>query len=345
MTAAGRRQTEKQEIEMNPRHIAKVASACIALLSSSVFAVEPDMPGSKDYPELPRIAGTRIVAYGQSEYDAGLFVQALERGTYDFAMPEGKRTRIVYAGQESQSSLQMIRNYQKAFATFGEYTEIFSCREAACGGHPAQKFAWTAENSVPTITHEVGNMHYYQTYYKNTMYIYGTILKGDIRYHVSVFSVYEVDGSSGIANAPIVHLEILEEEDFEADLVFIDAAAMSTEIAERGSVALYGIQFDFDSAALQASSAETIAEIAKALAADPALNIFVVGHTDSEGDYVYNRELSKNRANSVVAALVGEHGVAAERLSAVGVGSVAPVASNGSDEGRELNRRVAIVKK
>ena len=329
---------------MNPRHIAKVAGALIALMSSSAFAVEPDMPGSKDYPELPRIAGTRIVAYGQSEYDAGRFVQNMERGRPEITMPEGKRTRIVYAGQQSQSSLQMIRNYQKAFAAFGKYEEIFSCRENACGPHPAQKVAWHEENRVPTVTKEVNNMHYYNDNYKNTMYIYGTILKGDIRYHVSVFSVYEISGSSGLANAPIVHLEILEEEDFEADLVFIDAAAMSTEIAERGSVALYGIQFDFDSAALQASSADTIAEIAKALNADPSLSIFVVGHTDSEGDYAYNRELSKSRANSVVAALVGDHGVAAERLSAIGVGSVAPVASNGSEEGRKLNRRVAIVK-
>ncbi len=43
-------------------------------------------------------------------------------------MPEGKRTRIIYAGTESQSSLQMIRNYQKAFAAFGDYREVFSCQ-------------------------------------------------------------------------------------------------------------------------------------------------------------------------------------------------------------------------
>lgn len=330
---------------MKPRQIAKAASIVLALLSANVFAVEPDMPGSQDYPELPRIAGTRIVAYGQSEYDAGRFAQAIERGKFEIAMPEGKRTRIVYAGQASQSSLQMIRNYQKAFAAFGEYEEIFSCRESACGPHPAQKLPWHEENRVPTVTKEVNNMHFYRDNYKNTMYIYGTILKGDIRYHVSVFSVYEISGGSSLVNAPVVHLEILEEEDFEADLVFIDAAAMSTEIAERGSVALYGIQFDFDSAALQASSADTIAEVAKALNADPALNIFVVGHTDSEGDFAYNSELSKSRANSVVAALVEQHGVGAGRLAAIGVGPVAPVASNASEEGRELNRRVAIVKR
>ncbi len=126
---------------------------------------------------------------------------------------------------------------------------------------------------------------------------------------------------------------------------FIDATAMSTEIAERGSIALYGIQFEFDNASLQANSADTITEVAKALQADPELGLYIVGHTDSEGAHKYNQALSESRAKSVVAALVNGHGIAADRVAAIGVGQVAPVASNDTEEGRELNRRVAIVKR
>ena len=330
---------------MKHRQIFQVATLFAALLSVQAFAIEPDMPGSSDFPELPRVAGTRIVAYGQSEYDAGRFAIAISGSKYDAEMPEGKRTRIVYAGKESQSSLQMLRNYQKAFAAFGDYSEVFSCSGKTCGNHMAREFVWNDENSVPTITKKAAKMHFWQTNYKNPMYLYGTIIRDGVTFHVSAFSVYEVAGGSDITNAPIVHLEVLEEEGFEADLVFIDATAMSTEIAERGSIALYGIQFEFDNASLQANSADTITEVAKALQADPELGLYIVGHTDSEGAHKYNQALSESRAKSVVAALVNGHGIAADRVAAIGVGQVAPVASNDTEEGRELNRRVAIVKR
>lgn len=330
---------------MNHRQIFQVATVLAAFFNMHAFASEPDMLGSSDFPDLPRVAGTRIVAYGQSEYDAGRFAAGFEKNDYVVAAPEGKRTRIVYAGQESQSSLQMLRNYQKAFSAFGEFNEVYACSGETCPNRMAHYFIWNAENMVPAVKRSVAKLHYYRTNYKNPKYLYGTIVKDGVKYHMSVFTSYEVAGASGIVNAPIVHLEVLEEEVFEDDLVFIDAAAMSTEIAERGSVALYGIQFEFDSAALQSNSSETIAEVAKALKADPELGIYVVGHTDGEGAHAYNQALSESRAKSVVEELVNSYGIAADRLAAIGVGQVAPVASNDTEEGRELNRRVAIVKR
>ena len=67
----------------------------------------------------------------------------------------------------------------------------------------------------------------------------------------------------------------------------------------------------------------------------------VVGHTDSTGSDAINRPLSQRRADSVVAYLKARN-VSAVRLSAYGVGSDYPVASNDTPEGRQLNRRVEI---
>ena len=54
-------------------------------------------------------------------------------------------------------------------------------------------------------------------------------------------------------------------------------------------------------------------------------------------------KLSQARAAAVVAALTGQHGVAANRLGAYGVGPYTPVASNKTEEGRAKNRRVELV--
>ncbi len=71
------------------------------------------------------------------------------------------------------------------------------------------------------------------------------------------------------------------------------------------------------------------------------LKLEVQGHTDNVGADAYNQTLSEARAKAVAAWLT-QHGVAADRLTAMGYGKTRPVADNGSDEGRAKNRRVEI---
>jgi hypothetical protein len=65
----------------------------------------------------------------------------------------------------------------------------------------------------------------------------------------------------------------------------------------------------------------------------------VEGHTDSVGSADYNKKLSEQRAGSVVKWLTG-HGVAADRLTSVGVGKDKPIVANDTETNRALNRRV-----
>ena len=69
------------------------------------------------------------------------------------------------------------------------------------------------------------------------------------------------------------------------------------------------------------------------------LVVEVAGHTDWEGDDVYNMDLSQRRVDSVRQWLIGK-GVAPERLTAKGYGESKPIASNATEEGRAENRRV-----
>ncbi len=107
-----------------------------------------------------------------------------------------------------------------------------------------------------------------------------------------------------------------------------------------GSV-IHGIGFDFDEATLRPDADPILAQLYAGLSGDPAARIRIEGHTSSEGSSAYNLDLSGRRARSVVDDLV-RRGIAAERIEAVGVGEVRPIASNDDEAGRVLNRRVEV---
>jgi len=137
-------------------------------------------------------------------------------------------------------------------------------------------------------------------------------------------------------------LTIIEKEPMKQEVV-LDAAAMASSIADAGSVAIYGINFDTAKSDIKPESEPAIEQIAKLLTDNPALKVGIVGHTDMVGDATSNMKLSQARAQSVINELVSKHGIAAARLVAFGAGPWAPLASNKTDEGRAKNRRVELV--
>jgi outer membrane protein OmpA-like peptidoglycan-associated protein len=126
--------------------------------------------------------------------------------------------------------------------------------------------------------------------------------------------------------------------------VVADAAALLADLSRAGHVVVHGIYFDTDKAVLRPESEAALSEIARLLQDNVDLKVFIVGHTDMTGDLAHNLDLSERRAAAVVTALVAGHGVSADRLAPRGVGPLAPVASNDTEAGRALNRRVEIVK-
>ena len=112
------------------------------------------------------------------------------------------------------------------------------------------------------------------------------------------------------------------------------ADEMVAAITTSGRVALYGILFDSSKAEVKPESKDTMAEIGKLLAANKSLKLLVVGHTDNVGGFPANLELSKKRADAVVAQLVSQYKVDAKRLQAFGVAYASPVASNVEEAGR-----------
>ena len=104
-------------------------------------------------------------------------------------------------------------------------------------------------------------------------------------------------------------------------------------------LSLTGINFKFDSAAIESNSSDILDRAVASLKETKDVAVRIEGHCDSTGGETYNQMLSERRANAVKAYLV-EHGVSAERLTVVGRGESTPVASNDNEEGRFQNRRV-----
>jgi outer membrane protein OmpA-like peptidoglycan-associated protein len=138
-------------------------------------------------------------------------------------------------------------------------------------------------------------------------------------------------------------LDIVRQKEMRQQVV-ASAKDLQAGINATGHIVANGIFFDTDKAELKPESKAALDEIAKLLKDEPALRIYVVGHTDNQGGLAHNLELSKARAASVAKALETQYGVAAARLSAFGNGPYAPVASNDGEDGRAKNRRVELVK-
>lgn len=99
------------------------------------------------------------------------------------------------------------------------------------------------------------------------------------------------------------------------------------------------INFDKDKWKIKEEYMPKMDQYAEWMLSHPAYNAVIVGHTDSHVGRIDNQTLSDNRAKAVKEALVAR-GVAEERITTSGMGPARPVATNKTEEGRALNRRI-----
>jgi outer membrane protein OmpA-like peptidoglycan-associated protein len=121
------------------------------------------------------------------------------------------------------------------------------------------------------------------------------------------------------------------------------AKLAETRTSDRGFiVTLPGLFFATGQSSLQAGARNALARIADQLRNNPDVRIAIEGHTDSVGSEQLNQTLSERRANAVRDYLVSR-GLPAERMTTIGLGQNAPVASNDTAAGRQQNRRVELI--
>ena len=342
-----------------------LSAVCAALALPVCAQIAPefqkDAPGSKDHPLLKRIEGSVILKYATKKFDG--FTIPLEKIVFDYDAQkskewkklavEGKRTTFFYREPADAGTLECIRSYQDDLKGRG-FEVLF---EGASNGKPTDA-ANQLDDGYGRFLKQVYNS---ETDYGLQQYTLAscddfryTALKkpaadgaGDI--FVTIFCG-AVTGSwkepqKGIGEGTVVaRVDVLETKAMDSRMVVVKADEMQQQIDKAGRVALYGILFDFNKTDIKPESDATLQEIGKLLAADPALKLLVVGHTDNAGAFEFNRDLSNRRAAAVVEALVARFKVSKERLFPFGCSFACPAAPNTTDDGRAKNRRVELVK-
>jgi len=347
------------------------AGALLLPLPALADATVPtrDIPNARDNPLLRRYDGSFIVDYMQKAFDEfALPMSALIHmpGRIDgmnnqFYAPErskaleGRKTRIVYVAPAGRSPLEVIGNYQDEIAGKGGKT-LFHCKDEACGGDNSRgtdaggghqnllmKIYPKSELRQPDFSNGACAI---MSKTAGLRFAAMRLPAGGADSHVAVLTYTLSDDlyCKALNDRTIVVVTIMESRAREQRMVTVGADEMNSALSRDGRIILYNILFDFDKADIKPESRPQLDEIAKLLRASPTLRLHVVGHTDNQGQLNYNMDLSRRRAQAVVQALVQNHGIAAARLLAHGVGPIAPVASNDDDAGRARNRRTELVR-
>ena len=293
-----------------PRIIAEILLLAIALIAAPLAIAQND-----GHPLITAFEGSIIEGQEVKEFDELQLVigKVQNDGSVTTVKLEGKVTRIDYRDPDNRSSLERMRNYEEAFKKAG--LEIkFNCSKEECG----------PEIQIETIG-----------YYPPDRYLTAFLKRKEGNVWIGVF----------VAEGPWTKIRVVEEKPMETGMVKITADLLKTNILKDGHMAVYGIYFDTGKSEIKPESAETIKEIATLLQKNPSLQIFVVGHTDNVGILKDNMELSQKRAEAVVNELIKKFKISSNNLEATGIGPLAPVATNDTKEGKELNRRVELVKK
>jgi outer membrane protein OmpA-like peptidoglycan-associated protein len=317
-----------------------------------------DVKGSRDHPMISRYAGSVVIGYDLRKFDEIVLPLGPVRKEGNKIVPtksqrlEGQVTRILYLSPEGRSSLEVLRNYEQELKKSG-FSASFTCAGVECGVEdgsvarylypPERQLKDTPPDGSGRPAGQISEHAFHEPRSQRYLVAKRTDPKGDV--YASVYVADQGwDFHTETYKRVMVLLDVVNLVPMDTGLVTVSAAAMAKDINATGHIALYGILFDTDKADVKPESEPMLQEIAQMMKTDAALKLYVVGHTDNVGGFDYNMGLAQRRAASVVKELTTRHGIPAARLRPGGVGLLAPVASNDTEEGRAKNRRVELVK-
>lgn len=324
--------------------ISRFSFVFLLLLAQTALMAQADKAGCEDHPLITRFPTSNIAwceTQNFSSYHVAVGKVTGYRTIDKWIDLEGKITRLYYTYQGSATMSEVYQNYRNAIQRAG--------------------FESLAQGFVPqrNVSKVVGGSGWIATAYSKNpvptnsgvMLFHGTSSAGGKGYIAAKLArptgdVYVVvTAYQHKTNEVVVLVDIIEEAALEDGKVSVDADYIAQQIEQNGTVALYGIYFDFDKATILPSSNTEMQAVADYLQQHPTVNLYIVGHTDMKGSLSYNIGLAEKRAQAVADKLVTEYKIDRARLEGKGVGPLSPASTNQTEAGRKLNRRVELVRK
>lgn len=330
-------------------------------LGTAAGAGAQDIAGGRDHPLVPRYPGSVLIGYWQAPHGSIDFQTTtytdfdLDAGRRRYAEPpltqDGRVTRLWYEAAGSTTAAQLYDSHARALAAQGFQTLYDSARDS--GTAPAKwvnflaSFAPERRDALPTNrTARVFSAA------RPASLRTGTFQQDNTTVRLVAVDWPKSDEASKARQGAYIAIDIVEARVLREPPPARTGAGAAPAPADTafakdlsdGRAALAGVRFVSGSASFEAGARAVLADVAAYLKAHLDERFYVVGHTDDSGELRANLELSRQRAQAVLELLVHDFGIAPERLSAHGVGPLAPVADNASRAGREKNRYVEIVR-
>ena len=275
----------------------------------------------------------------ETDYATFFFAKAAAKEP-EFKQTEGALLSRIFSKPEDKSNLELFRSYQQALQEGG-----FSILLATT---PTDN---NPQNMLRRLYRDKGNALDKRRYKKST----DSVSQSDLS-RIATFGEYYLSAVKTTADSTLHMALVISSEHnlylidevksatMEDRTVILNLEAMRQAIVDTGKIAVYDIYFKTGSAEITVNSTQALKVIADYLAEDSG-DFYIVGHTDDTGSLSSNLRLSEQRAVTVKQTLMRDFGIAAGRLETGGVGPLAPAASNATQAGQTLNRRVEIVKR
>ena len=232
-------------------------------------------------------------------------------------------------GGTGLTTLQLLRPLRDQLEPQG-YKVVFDCESDTCGG-----FDFRFETPVisePDMHVDLGDFRFLSMV-KDDQAISLLVSRSAVAGYLQIIRVGQA------ADTPLVNNN--------AAAVRAATVATDSSLAEmllsQGRVVLRDLIFETGTTALGNGDFASLQALADLMLSRPDLTIALVGHTDSTGGLDVNIAISKRRAASVLERLAITYDVPRNRMEAEGMGYLAPVAPNLSEEGRNANRRVEAI--
>jgi outer membrane protein OmpA-like peptidoglycan-associated protein len=249
---------------------------------------------------------------------------------------DGDINRRFYKAPQKVSPYEIVKNYEQAIKSKGGQVIHLSKNAYRHFDKKTGERVWFMRKlfNHAYVAHQT--WAYLQLFNEANHYVVGKVSSGGSDIYINVASA-SVDGTT--------YYEVVTAVAKPMDMNNVTLNVLNEGIAANGKVAVYDIYFDSGKYEIKHESASALKTIAAYLKENPDKMFIVVGHTDSDGSFNANIKLSEQRADAVVKELVSKHAVDPKQVSSYGVGSVSPVTSNSTEDGKARNRRVELVQR